>query len=83
MKFNSVKEMEAGLLKVTSLKTLKEEIIFASQGNTIVLKPIGLGTSAGETEAAFLSNETSDKLKIVFSGSGDTISVTRVKLTRA
>ena len=39
MKFKSVKEMEMELVKVTSLEALKEDIIFISQGNTIVLKP--------------------------------------------
>ena len=83
MKFTSVKEMEASLLKVTSLQALKEDIIFNSQGNTITLKMIGIGSIAGATEIAYLSNETADKLKIVYAGSGDAITVSKVKLTRA
>ena len=83
MKFTSVKEMEAALLKVTSLRVLKDDIIFNSQGSTITLKVIGLGSIGGATEIAYLSNETADKLKIVYSGSGDAITVSKVKLTRA
>lgn len=84
MKFKSVKEMEMELVKVTSLKALKEDIIFISQGNTIILKPIGTGVCGGETEIAYLSNETADKLKITYTGSsGDAITVSKIKLTRA
>lgn len=81
MKFTSVKEMESALLKVTSLKQLKEDITFKSLGKEITVKLLGVGASGGEKEVAYLAHEGSDQMKVKFTGEGDTITVSEVKVT--
>lgn len=82
MKFNTTKEMELELRKITSLNLLKNDITVISQGNTIIFKFIGIGSSAISKEASYLSNETADSLRIVFTGDQNII-ISDVKLTRA
>lgn len=81
MKFTSVKEMEASLLKVTSLKQLQEDITFKSLGKEITVKLLGVGSSAGQKEIAYLAHEGSDQMKVKFTGDGDAITVSEVKIT--
>jgi hypothetical protein len=83
MKFKSIKEMEIELRKVRSLKMLKEDITFISQGKSITVKFIGCGASGGVQETAYLGFETSDTIKVRFSGTGDDIVVEDIKLFRA
>ena len=81
MKFNSVKEMEAGLMKVTSLEQLKEDMTFTSLGNVITVKVLGVGSSMGQQEVAYGGYETADQMKVQFSGTGDAITVSKVKVS--
>ena len=81
MKFTSVKEMEAALLKVTSLKQLQEDITFKSLGREITVKMLGVGASGGEKEVAYLAHDGADQMKVKFSGAGDAITVSEVKVT--
>lgn len=83
MKFNTVREMETELKKVTSLRKLQEDITFASQGKFITLEYIGTGASAKGKEVSYIGGQTADSLRIAFDGNGDTITVTEVKTTRA
>ncbi len=83
MQFNTIKEMEDELKKITSFSKLKEDITFKSQGQIITLKFIGMGTFTDKKELSYLSNETADRLKISITGENDDIIVTATKISRA
>ncbi len=80
MKFNSVKEMEQALMKITNANKLRENIIFKSQGKLYEVQFLNIGTSVDETEAVYIGNETSTNMKVIFTGTGDAITVTRIKV---
>jgi hypothetical protein len=82
MKFKSTRELETELRKVTSLKTLQEDITLISLGETIVVKPLGVGMSGGQKEIAYLGENNATSLKVTFTGEGDAVTVTEVKLTK-
>lgn len=82
MKFKTVKEMEAELKNITSLKSLEEDITFNSQGETITVKYVGTGSSSESKEIAYLGDETPDTVRVDYNGDGDSITVTNVKITR-
>ncbi len=73
--------METALLKVTSLKQLKEDITFKSLGREITVKVLGVGASLGQQEIAYLADNSADLMKVKFSGEGDAITVSEVKVT--
>ena len=81
MKFNSIREMETNLKNVTSLKSLQEDITFATQGQFITVSFIGIGSSAAGQEISYLGKETADSLRINYTGNDNNITVTSVKLT--
>lgn len=83
MQFNTIKEMEDELKKITSFKKLKDDITFMSQGQSITLKFIGMGSFSDTKELSYLSNETTDRLKITISGDNENISVLATKVSRA
>lgn len=83
MQFNTIKEMEDELKKITSFKKLKDDITFMSQGQSITLKFIGIGSFSDTKELSYLSNETTDRLKITISGDNENISVLTTKISRA
>ena len=82
MKFNSIREMETNLKNVTSLKSLQEDITFATQGQFITVSFIGISSSAAGQEISYLGKETADSLRINYTGNDNNITVTSVKLTR-
>lgn len=82
MKFRTIKEMESELKKVTNLKDLKQDITFLSQGETELARYISEGNAMGQRETIYISDETSANMRVEFSGDGDNITVTTVKVNR-
>jgi hypothetical protein len=81
MKFNTIKEMKVGLMKITSLKDLQEDINYSSQGRFITAKYLNTGKSALNKEVVYMSDETIDSVRIEFEGDNNNITVSKVAVT--
>jgi len=82
MNFSSVKEMEATIASYTNVEQLEGDISFMSQGVRIFLENLGTSTNMGANEAIYMGRETADSLRVRFEGSGNSIKVIEIKLTR-
>ena len=78
MNFNTIKEMESELSKITNLNELKHDITFKSQGVFYKVKFINVGSAAGKSDVYYMGEDTASNIRVEFTGSDRNIKVNKV-----
>ena len=81
MKFNTIREMEIALSKITNLNDFGETIVFKSQGILYTVRFAGK-SYGGNREIYFIGDNTACNIRISFTGDGRNINVTEVSVKK-
>ena len=80
--YQSIKELQTIVEKITDINELIKEYSFISSGETYNVQFIGEGSAMGQKELSWISNNGAANLRVEFTGSGKNITVTNVKVNK-
>lgn len=84
MKFGSVKETEAFLQQLTSVRDVKQDISYVNiSGQSVTVKFLAIGQHTGDIKnIVWMAEEDVDTVQLDYTGADDSITVKKVKITK-